>query len=404
MRVLYICADAGIPLDGTKGASVHVRQTLAALERQGVDVSVLALRPGSSRAIGARVISAGTLLERLQGRAEGRVAAQAAALASAADLDAQVPFAPGEVDAIYERYSLWSLAGAVLSERLSAPLVLEVNAPLVEEQSRYRELDRVDLAVEIERFLARRADALLCVSSTLRERFARLRESSEGVHLVPNAVDLDQFREAARSPRGAGACEADDTVIMFTGSFKPWHGVRDLLRAFALLLDHRRRARLILVGDGPERDGLMRCAVELRIEANVTFTGAVSHEEVPALLASADIAVAPYVPLNDFYFSPLKLGEYLAAGLPVVATVCGDLDPLLRDGVSSLRVPPGDVPALARALGRLTQDAGLRCSLGRAGRRIAEEHLSLEAASARLVRLLESLGEARSAERRSATP
>jgi len=161
---------------------------------------------------------------------------------------------------------------------------------------------------------------------------------------------------------------------------------------------------LILVGDGPERESLMRCAAELRIESNVTFTGAVSHEKIPALLASADIAVAPYLPLNDFYFSPLKLGEYLAAGLPVVVTACGDLDPLLRDGVSSLRVPPGDIPALARALRRLTEDADLRRCLGRAGRHIAEEHLSLEAATARLVRLLESLGEAVPADRRSAAP
>src|SRR2546425_3201441 len=231
MKVLYICADAGIPLDGTKGASVHVRQTIAALSRRGVDVSVLALRPGAPATVAGRVISSGTILGRLQGRAEGSAAAQAAALASARDLDAQVSYSPGDVDVIYERYSLWSLAGAVLADRLSAPLVLEVNAPLVEEQSRYRQLDLVGVAVDIEGFLARRADALLCVSSTLRGPFARLRGSREGVHLFPNAVDLDQFRETAASPRGAGAREAGETVIMFTGSFKPWHGVKDLLQA-----------------------------------------------------------------------------------------------------------------------------------------------------------------------------
>src|SRR2546428_609875 len=121
-------------------------------------------------------------------------------------------------------------------------------------------------------------------------------------------------------------------------------------------------------------------------------------------LALADSAVASYMPLNDFYFSPLKLGEYLAAGLPVVATACGDLDPLLRDGVSSLRVPPGNVPALARALGRLTGDPELRRRLGRAGRRVAEENLSLEAATTRLLRLLASLGESGAADRTSAAP
>jgi len=401
MRVLYICADAGIPLDGTKGASVHVRQTIGALARRGVKVTVLALRPGAPGQVPGRVIPAEALLARLQGKAGRPVAAQAAALASSGDLDRRLPFSPGDVDVIYERYSLWSLAGAVLAERLAAPLVLEVNAPLVQEQSRYRQVDPVDVALEIETVLARRADAVLCVSSPLRERFARLRGSREGVYLSPNAVDLDQFHAAMADPGGTGWRRAGDVGIIFTGSFKPWHGVKDLLRAFALVVEHRNRTRLILVGDGPERGSLMRSAGEMNLGSNVTFTGAVSHREVPALLASAEIAVAPYRPQDDFYFSPLKLGEYLAAGLPVVATTCGDLDRLLRDGVSCLRVPPGDVPALARALDRLAEDADLRRLLGRAGRHVAEEHLSLAGATDGLIRLLESLGDAHPADRRS---
>src|SRR2546428_10572875 len=100
MKVLYICADAGIPLDGTKGASVHVRQTIAALTRRGVDVTILALRPEAPGPIAGRVISAGALLGRLQGRAGERVAARAAAPASAPGLDAQGPFSPGDVGAV----------------------------------------------------------------------------------------------------------------------------------------------------------------------------------------------------------------------------------------------------------------------------------------------------------------
>src|SRR2546426_5988101 len=100
MKVLYICGDAGIPLDGTKGASVHVRQTIAALTRRGVDVTVLALRPGVPGPIAGRVISAGALLGRLQGRAEGRGAAPATALASAGGLDAPGPLSPRDVGVI----------------------------------------------------------------------------------------------------------------------------------------------------------------------------------------------------------------------------------------------------------------------------------------------------------------
>jgi len=399
MRVLYVCADAGIPLDGTKGAAVHVRQTIDALQRRGVEVTVLAARPGEPGAVRGLILPAGNLRSLDRGRSQGRLAAEMEALASARDLEARVPLSFGDVDVIYERYSLWSLAGAVLAERLAAPLVLEVNAPLVEEQARHRGISLFGIAGEIERFLARRADMVLCVSSALRERVARLRGSHEEVHLFPNSVDIERFRPGATSGQSSGGSEANDTVIIFTGSFKPWHGVLDLLEAFALLLNRREHCRLILVGDGPEQERLRKRVAELSIGSKVTLTGPVRHEEVPALLAAADIAVAPYPLLNDFYFSPMKLGEYLAAGLPVVATTCGDMDPLLRDGESALRVSPGDVTGLAGAILRLVDDPDLRRRLGRAGRRVAEEHLSLDAAAGRLVGLLHGLHERGSAAR-----
>ena len=124
MRVLYVCADAGIPLDGTKGAAVHVRQTIDALQRRGVEVTVLAARPGEPGAVRGLILPAGNLRSLDRGRSQGRLAAEMEALASARDLEARVPLSFGDVDVIYERYSLWSLAGAVLAERLAAPLVL----------------------------------------------------------------------------------------------------------------------------------------------------------------------------------------------------------------------------------------------------------------------------------------
>ena len=84
-----------------------------------------------------------------------------------------------------------------------------------------------------------------------------------------------------------------------------------------------------------------------------------------------------------------------------MATSCGDLDSLLKDGESALRVPPGDFTGLAGAIRRLADDSDLRRRLGRAGRRIAEEHLSLDAAGDRLVRLLEGLRERGPATRES---
>jgi glycosyltransferase involved in cell wall biosynthesis len=81
-----------------------------------------------------------------------------------------------------------------------------------------------------------------------------------------------------------------------------------------------------------------------------------------------DVAVAPYPPQAEFYFSPLKVYEYMAAGLPVVASRIGQIEEAIRDGVDGVLCPPGDPEAFAAALLRLADDPLLRARLGRAAR------------------------------------
>src|SRR5207302_554460 len=83
------------------------------------------------------------------------------------------------------------------------------------------------------------------------------------------------------------------------------------------------------------------------LPAEAQFAGAVAHTDIPGLLASMDVAVAPYPNLADFYFSPLKVYEYMAAGLPVVVSNIGQLGKLINHGVNGLLVPAGDAGALA---------------------------------------------------------
>lgn len=163
--------------------------------------------------------------------------------------------------------------------------------------------------------------------------------------------------------------------------------------------------RLRIIGGGPERQRLESLAAELRIDERVEFTGSVAPSEVPQLLAGLDIATAPY-PLPDagaeHYFSPLKVYEYLAAGLPVVASAVGELPQLLQGGPETpalpvtrgeastqgqplgaretvapgLTVPPGDIELLAQALWRLSHDPAQRARMGAAGRRLVEDEHS----------------------------
>jgi glycosyltransferase involved in cell wall biosynthesis len=180
--------------------------------------------------------------------------------------------------------------------------------------------------------------------------------------VVANGVDADEFLPRSVAPR------SDGFTVGFVGSLKPWHGLADLIEAFSRLRQLAGDVRLLIVGDGPERNRLEEDLGARGLVDAVQFTGAVAHSEVPALLASMDAAVAPYPKLANFYFSPLKIFEYMAAGLPIVASRTGQVAQLIEDGVTGLLYEPGDIGAMFEALDRLRRDSQLRGDLGRAAR------------------------------------
>ena len=163
-------------------------------------------------------------------------------------------------------------------------------------------------------------------------------------------------------------------VFGFAGCLKRWHGVDALLRAFTSVYRALRRREktgsvglaLLIIGDGPQRAQLEQLSRELGVSDAVTFTGAVPHLEMPEYLAAVDVAVAPYLASDGFYFSPLKVMEYMAMGRAVVAPMLGQIPSLLQDatGACGLLYPPDDQPELAHALLRLVGDGELRRQLG----------------------------------------
>jgi glycosyltransferase involved in cell wall biosynthesis len=153
-------------------------------------------------------------------------------------------------------------------------------------------------------------------------------------------------------------------VVGFVGSFKAWHGVDFLLEAFKWLRGEDPSYHLLLVGDGPMRAKLEEETRRLGLQEAVTLIGSVPHEEIPRYLALMDVAVAPYPTLHDFYFSPLKLYEYMAGGRAVVASRIGQVAEVITDGFTGLLYEPGNEEALLDCIRRLRADEGLRRELG----------------------------------------
>lgn len=385
MRLLYVCTDPGIPVDGHKGAAVHVRELCRALASLGHDVRLAAARldggdspppvpttrlelaPAARHRIARLAARGGDPAARAALTARG--AARAVAAGAGLVGDGWRP------DAVYERHALFGGGGLALARRLGVPHLLEVNAPLVDEQARHRRLAWPRAAEAAERAALRDADAVLAVSGPL-ARWAVDRGAAPGrVHTVPNGVDVARFAmaEALRAPTRARLGWGDDAVVVgFVGSLRPWHDASSLLRAFAAVAADDARPRLLVVGDGPERGALEAQAAALGLATRVRFAGAVAHDRVPALLAALDVAVAPYDAPGSggagFYFSPLKLFEYMAAGRAVVAA---DLEPIrgvVAHGRTGWLYRPGDVGALAGALRGVLADPARARAVGLAAR------------------------------------
>ena len=130
---------------------------------------------------------------------------------------------------------------------------------------------------------------------------------------------------------------------------------------------------MIIVGEGPLRTSLEKLAQKLGLQKRVAFTGAVEFEKIPETLKTLDALVAPYPQMDSFYFSPLKIFEYMAAGKPIVASRIGQLTEILEDGKNALLVPPENPEALAEALLRLKQDRNLGKSLGMQAQKAAKQ-------------------------------
>ena len=389
MRIAYLTLDPGIPVGNQTGAAVHVESVTSALAKAGHEVTILGARLAENGrstcpvvpiaippALRHGVKSIGMLVARAL--PEYRYDRDLRALLLNATVTEPIAseLARLATDVVLERLSLFGMAGLDAARLRGIPHAIEMNAPLAEEAARYRGLTAEPLARAIEAKVLRETDLVFTVSRSLEEHCRGLGVAADRIRTVSNGADLAAFTAESA---GFDWCQelgwTDGVVVIgFVGGLRPWHGGLDLAAAFVRLAASHPRTRLLIVGDGPERVPMEALIAGAGFTGGAHFAGVVPHHAVPSYVASMDITLAPYRATDAFYFSPLKLYEYMAAGKPIVASALGQIEEVITDGVNGVLVEPSNTDALAAAIARLAEDREARQQLGRRARQTAEEH------------------------------
>jgi glycosyltransferase involved in cell wall biosynthesis len=381
VRILYAAIDQKVP--GTVGGAVHVTAVAEGLAARGHDVHVL-VTPGASS------FPAGPVhwmaMPPPLGRKELRWARTGAVTRIARDL---------RPDAVIERYYNFGGEGILAGKAAGAVTMLEVNAPVIDHPgSRKALLDRALLVRPLQRWrerICRAADVIVSPDAAILPAGT----PAGKIKVFEWGADTHRFRPGASGPlpfeRPPGV------LAVFAGAFRRWHGAIHLVRAIRSLREkHVAGLSAVFIGDGPERPAVEAEAAGLE---RVVFKGAVPHTAMPACLAAADIGVAPFDPgahaplALGFYWSPLKIFEYMASGLPVAAPAIPRIAALVEHEREGLLYDRADTDGLAAALVRLL-DPVLRRRLGDAARRRAEREYSWDAHCEALERALVDAGAA----------
>jgi glycosyltransferase involved in cell wall biosynthesis len=276
---------------------------------------------------------------------------------------------------IYERSSHFGLSGVILSKILNIPLVLEVNTIY----SKGTELGGAPffgvLAMRAEALAIKSAHVVAPVSAQLSNELVSFVSEQFNVNIEKKVIVLgnaigrvrwEALGDLKRSQRGMSDFSEVPVIIGFLGYFRKWHRLDLCIDAIAKVRDATKvRFEVRIYGDGPIWQDLHEQVKELGLSDTVLFKGEVLGQELDRALVGMDVAIQPAATLIS---SPLKLLDYMAAGLAIVAPDQPNVRAMLCDGEVAALFKPGSVEDLARTIGSLLESPQRIKELGGAAR------------------------------------
>ena len=384
-RILYTAFDL---VPSPKGASTHITQFLRGLVGASYDVHLMT--PGDG-ILPDHDLYVGATMTRVSRNLNANFLEQAIMFGQA--VMEHVATAP-RYDIVHFR-SIWSgLALAQNKQRFGYKTIYEVNGlPSIELKYHYPGLQETGLLDKIrEQELAALAlvDSIIVVSDVTRSFLASLGVPREKITIIRNGVSTNDFVIAPPLP-----ADNHTPTILYIGTLADWQGLEILIEAIPLVLTKMPvRIRIVGRGRGRQRKVLVKRIRKLGLENLVSVESAVPHDQVPALIASADVCVAPLA-LSDRNVTqgccPIKVIECMAVGRPLVASNLPVVRELAREDTDALFFAPNDVQDLARQLLRVLTNQNLAQRLAASAAERAHSSLTWHAAQKKLLAVYERL-------------
>lgn len=411
MKIAHIYQDSGLRFSEPQAAQLHIYHTIHGLQQAGHQISLLALQGRQvlftedlevfksdkrlASHYGQLGLSGTPLFKSFESgvrRIQSELRFPYMALfdsyrtAEAGDKNLK------GFDLIHERFNLLALGGVWASRKLGIPLVLEVNADLLE-QRKFKGIPEKGLrrifAEWSTQLCFNAAEKIICISAGLKNHLSKKWNIDESkLTVLPCAADVDAFGAHHNSQlvrRDLGL--TIEPVVLWLGGFYPWHDLDLLLESFALVLQRHPNAKLVLVGDGQTRQWIEHKIQKQGFQQSVIMTGAIPHSRVPEMVSIADVAVVPSAPVSaggGGTGTPLKLFEYMAAGKAIVATALNEAIEVIQAGHNGLLVEAGDVNKFAESILKLIDDPKERNRLAQNARAQAIKQYSWEHYTKRL--------------------
>ncbi len=275
-------------------------------------------------------------------------------------------------DLVISRLDVFVYSPVVLKRKFQIPFIIEIDSPRSYEKITYQSHYRVtkSLLRRMELEFIRAGDASFTVSNQIKKHFVDRGIPEDFIHVIPNGADATRFSPDIPATAVMEKYHLHDSVVIgFVGSFIYWHGVENLTFIIEKIVKRHDQVKFLMVGQGGPMETLLRNFIrDNRLEDKVIFTGFISHDDVPQYISAMDIVLAPYPDIDFFYYSPVKIYEYMSCGKPVISSRIGQIAEVIRDRETGFLTKPNDIEMICQNISELIENPELRKRIGKAAR------------------------------------